>query len=89
MPFAAVRLRCFLQEEEKIAWQLMLTCTRAVRLIVVRPFASVLQACGTAEFPLPRAQYALRNDESQLSFGSTDETPFHLHLDQLNICLDL
>jgi hypothetical protein len=51
--------------------------------------AACLQACGTAEFPLPRAQYALRNDESQLSFGSNDETPFHLHLDQLNICLDL
>lgn len=38
---------------------------------------------------MPRAQYAIRQDESQLSFGGDDAAPFHLHLDQLNICLHL
>ena len=68
----------------------MATCTMMSCVIMCdRLLQYELQACGTAELPLPRAQYALRNDESQLSFGSPDETPFHLHLDQLNICLDL
>lgn len=57
------------------------------RIPLTRNFG--IEACGTAELPLPRAQYAMRNDESQFSFGSDDDTPFHLHLDQLNLCFDL
>lgn len=65
-------------------------CRQLPLSVCVRTLMHVhLQACGTAELPLPRAQYAVRNDESQFSFGSGDDTPFHLHLDQLNLCFDL
>ncbi|KAK9806359.1 hypothetical protein WJX72_011351 [[Myrmecia] bisecta] len=45
-----------------------------------------IEACGSAELPLPRAQYAVNSDANTLTMG---EGTFHLHVAQLNAIFHL